>query len=224
MKHNIYLLKSFGPDNQVLYKIGYSADIEKRFTQYFSHNPFIQLVNTWYVSEGINFERALHSLIKSQIRREWYTEDEVNQLIPYIESGQLPDNTESLSFKDLVKYFRDNHKEDGFTWSVFKGDYSEWIEVIEKYYEVFGKYPYDYFTVIKRQLEDEMKVDLSVEVKSFFVINRRYLRKEVKAFFNSLYATHGINKKANYSDIYQYYKNIRELSIRSDRYVMILGD
>ena len=77
MKHNIYLLKSFGPDNQVLYKIGYSADIEKRFTQYFSHNPLIQLVNTWYVSEGINFERALHSLIKSQIRREWYTEDEV---------------------------------------------------------------------------------------------------------------------------------------------------
>ena len=47
----LYLIKSYGPKGRLepIYKVGYTNSFEKRLNQYFSHNPFIELIS---VREG----------------------------------------------------------------------------------------------------------------------------------------------------------------------------
>ena len=44
----LYLIKSYGPKGRLepIYKVGYTNSFEKRLNQYFSHNPFIELIST----------------------------------------------------------------------------------------------------------------------------------------------------------------------------------
>ena len=44
----LYLIKSYGPKGRLepIYKVGYTNYFEKRLNQYFSHNPFIELIST----------------------------------------------------------------------------------------------------------------------------------------------------------------------------------
>ena len=72
MKDNIYILKTYGADNSVLYKLGYSSTIENRLVTYSSHNPFIEVVKTYHFENGFEFEQYIHNNFKSTIRREWY--------------------------------------------------------------------------------------------------------------------------------------------------------
>ena len=55
----LYLIKSYGPKGKLepIYKVGYTSSIEKRLNQYFSHNPFIELIS---VREG---DEELETLI-----------------------------------------------------------------------------------------------------------------------------------------------------------------
>ena len=42
----LYMLKSFGPNNVYIYKIGYSSNFKKRLNQYIGHNPYIEVLQT----------------------------------------------------------------------------------------------------------------------------------------------------------------------------------
>ena len=55
----LYLIKSYGPKGKLepIYKVGYTNSLEKRLNQYFSHNPFIELIS---VREG---DEELETLI-----------------------------------------------------------------------------------------------------------------------------------------------------------------
>ena len=55
----LYLIKSYGPKGRLepIYKVGYTNSFEKRLNQYFSHNPFIELIS---VREG---DEELETLI-----------------------------------------------------------------------------------------------------------------------------------------------------------------
>ena len=55
----LYLIKSYGPKGrwEPIYKVGYTNSFEKRLNQYFSHNPFIELIS---VREG---DEELETLI-----------------------------------------------------------------------------------------------------------------------------------------------------------------
>ena len=56
----LYLIKSYGPKGKLepIYKVGYTNSLEKRLNQYFSHNPFIELIS---VREGDEeLEKLIH--------------------------------------------------------------------------------------------------------------------------------------------------------------------
>ena len=56
----LYLLKSYGSKGKLepIYKVGYTNSLEKRLNQYFSHNPFIELIS---VREGDEeLEKLIH--------------------------------------------------------------------------------------------------------------------------------------------------------------------
>ena len=53
----LYLIRSYGPRGKKIYKVGYTTSLDNRLNQYFSHNPFIELIS---VREG---DEELETLI-----------------------------------------------------------------------------------------------------------------------------------------------------------------
>ena len=54
----LYLIKSYGPKGKKIYKIGYTTSLDSRLYNYFSHNPFIELIS---VREGDEeLEKLIH--------------------------------------------------------------------------------------------------------------------------------------------------------------------
>lgn len=83
---NLYIIRSFCGNGESIIKFGFSNTIKKRIAQYKAHNPNIEIVGTYYHKDGILFERKVHSLIKSELGREWYSEDKLPILLNYIEN------------------------------------------------------------------------------------------------------------------------------------------
>lgn len=67
---NLYILKTYGANGSVLYKFGYSSNMDKRMEAYKQLNPFIELVGTYYNEGGIEFERLVHSRIQADFGNE----------------------------------------------------------------------------------------------------------------------------------------------------------
>ena len=72
MEHNLYILKSSNLEGKQLIKFGYSSKITERLDQYFSHNPFTEVLYTFYKEDAINFEKKFHKYNKSIFKNEWY--------------------------------------------------------------------------------------------------------------------------------------------------------
>lgn len=70
-KHNIYLLKSYG-DNKEILKLGFSSSIRARLRHYLEYNPLIEIIGTWFIKDGLTWEQSFHKNNKSIIGREWY--------------------------------------------------------------------------------------------------------------------------------------------------------
>ena len=77
----LYLIKSYGPKGKKIYKIGYTTSLDNRLNQYFSHNPFIELIS---VREGDEeLEKLIHislyslgyKFTKGGKLDEWFTGD-----------------------------------------------------------------------------------------------------------------------------------------------------
>ena len=77
----LYLIKSYGPRGKKIYKIGYTTSLDSRLYNYFSHNPFIELIS---IREGDEeLEKLIHislyslgyKFTKGGKLDEWFTGD-----------------------------------------------------------------------------------------------------------------------------------------------------
>ena len=77
----LYLIKSYGPKGKKIYKIGYTTSLDNRLNQYFSHNPFIELISIREGNEELEklIHISLYSLgykfTKGGKLDEWFTGD-----------------------------------------------------------------------------------------------------------------------------------------------------
>ena len=77
----LYLIKSYGPKGKKIYKVGYTTNLDNRLNQYFSHNPFIELISTREGDEEL--EKLIHVCLYSLEYKftkggkldEWFTGD-----------------------------------------------------------------------------------------------------------------------------------------------------
>ena len=54
----LYLIKSYGPRGKKIYKVGYTTSLDSRLYNYFSHNPFIELISIREGNEEL--EKLIH--------------------------------------------------------------------------------------------------------------------------------------------------------------------
>ena len=54
----LYLIKSYGPRGKKIYKVGYTTSLDSRLYNYFSHNPFIELISVREGNEEL--EKLIH--------------------------------------------------------------------------------------------------------------------------------------------------------------------
>ena len=103
---NLYILKTYGANGSILYKFGYSSNMDKRMEAYKQLNPFIELVGTYYNEGGIEFERLVHSRIQADFGNEWYSVDKLETILDYIHNG-VPENVikVGVSLEDLYNSF-----------------------------------------------------------------------------------------------------------------------
>ena len=59
----LYLIKSYGPGEKKIYKVGYTTNLENRLSSYFSHNPFIELISVREGNEEL--EKLIHVCLYS---------------------------------------------------------------------------------------------------------------------------------------------------------------
>lgn len=136
-EHNLYILRSWGPDNKIILKFGYSDKLEKRLYTYFNHNPYIELLYTFYKPNARDLELEIHSKVKSDFNNEWYNEDKLEIILSLIhdsntsvvEHEKLSVNTnvpcwitellnnQEYTFKELSKTFTPIFKERGLIFS-----------------------------------------------------------------------------------------------------------
>ena len=80
--HNIYIIKT-ETKTQSLIKIGYSDNLDNRLLSYYHHNPLTQLIGSFYVKEGMLFEKEFHNSNISVIMNEWYEEEYLDKFKLY---------------------------------------------------------------------------------------------------------------------------------------------
>lgn len=103
MKHNIYILRTYLKEGTLI-KVGYASDIDKRFAQYQSHNPSVELIYTFYKQDGILFEQTLHDNFKASYKREWYSEEDLPKILEWIDNTtQITQKTIKLSKREKTK-------------------------------------------------------------------------------------------------------------------------
>ena len=59
----LYLIKSYGPRGKEIYKVGYTTSLDNRLYNYFSHNPFIELISVRRGNEEL--EKLIHVCLYS---------------------------------------------------------------------------------------------------------------------------------------------------------------
>ena len=77
----LYLIKSYGPRGKKIYKVGYTTSLDSRLYNYFSHNPFIELISIREGNEEL--EKLIHVCLYSLGYKftkggkldEWFTGD-----------------------------------------------------------------------------------------------------------------------------------------------------
>jgi len=87
MKHNLYIIKSSNSKGESLIKFGYSSNIKQRIEQYLSHNPFTEIVETFYRQDAFEFEKTFHKNNTSIYKNEWYPENYLIEIHRQLKEG-----------------------------------------------------------------------------------------------------------------------------------------
>ena len=114
MKDNLYILKVTNSDGKSLIKLGYSSDIKIRLDSYYSHNPFTEIIGTYYREDACAFEKWFHKNNISIYRNEWYCESFLEKILndiynehsyDYLKYSKLNEFEEFKGFKKCYKCF-----------------------------------------------------------------------------------------------------------------------
>jgi hypothetical protein len=128
-----------------------------------------------------------------------------------------------VKYSDLVNYFKNNKKEndDVFYWGIYSTR-TEWIEIIEKCWKLYGKLWVDIYVakeMIRNYVDEVGKI--GVQIKNMFYTGRKYTRAEVKEKLNLLFVRENIKRKAKHTDLYEYFE-IKESASNGVRIIEIL--
>lgn len=218
---NLYILKTYGANGSVLYKFGYSSNMDKRMEAYKKSNPFIELVGTYYNEGGIEFERLVHSRIQADFGNEWYSVDKLETILDYIHNG-VPENVSVYTYKDVVTYFRNNNIDGKIEWNeyLYKTDY---IQIIETSYRLY-KTTWMNVTEAKQMIDNysENSNLLNNEIRNLFVTGKSYTRKEVKETLQKLYDANNLKRKAKHTDLDEV-MTVRHKKVRGERFIEIIN-
>lgn len=106
MEHNLYIIKSSNEQGDKLIKFGYSSKIKERLNQYYSHNPFTEILYTFYREDAIAFEKDFHENNTSIYKNKWYSIDILENLLIQIKTKIFVEYTK----KEKKKYKRNKPK------------------------------------------------------------------------------------------------------------------
>lgn len=105
MKHNLYILKSYGKNSKELIKFGYSSNIENRISYYFLHNPFIEVLFTFYRKDALYFEKKFHKENNSLYKNEWYDINILDKLIFQIKNSETIEKNNFKKKRSKPKFY-----------------------------------------------------------------------------------------------------------------------
>jgi hypothetical protein len=136
-----------------------------------------------------------------------------------IEPVSIP---KEVSYRDLVKYFEDNHISRLVDWDSYSTRV-EWIKLIEDSYRIFKKVWKDY-SYAKERVENNDNVYklILMDIKKNFAVGSTYTRSQVKEILNEIYRSHSIGRNANHHDLEDALL-IKEKKINGDRRIEIIG-
>lgn len=120
--------------------------------------------------------------------------------IQVLEPIELPKN---VTYPDLVKYFRKNHKGTKIDWGVYSTR-TDWITVIESLWRL-KKITVMNYTQAKDIIDaqgDSYK-ELIVELRQLFKKGERYSIKEINRKLQKVYDREKLGRKAKASDLYE---------------------
>lgn len=88
-KHNLYIVRVYGKESSLI-KMGYSSTITTRLYNYYTHNPMVELVGTYYREDAESFEREFHKTYQSAMLNEWYSEGLLPTILNHLNGEKFP--------------------------------------------------------------------------------------------------------------------------------------
>src|SRR5690554_462494 len=111
---NIYVVSTTnGVD--VLYKLGYSSNMEDRLKSYIQSNPFTKIEWVGWINDGETWEKDLHKRFKAFYGNEWYEEESFNKFRHLLEDPTglyFIKEPLKISYKKRVRKRSPNYTED----------------------------------------------------------------------------------------------------------------
>jgi len=98
--NNIYIIKSYSGKGTCMVKLGYSSNIQQRLLGYYSHNPNMELIGTYYREDAAKFEKTFHAVNEASALREWYPEDILQTMFKAVEDSIVISETVPNGYKD----------------------------------------------------------------------------------------------------------------------------
>ena len=192
MNHNIYIIRSYGRNESII-KVGYSANIEKRLSAYKEHNPYVEIVSTFYIDDGLTFEKTLHQKFKSVYKYEWYNEDQLNDIIDYI--NNYPENRLKplfgIKLEDLYKGFLDADDKEAYKYEYPEFfDYQQYLTVTEMNTQRWNK------EKINKLLSDKKLLRLAHKKVSDKINNGFITNVDLKQLYEDVFNEIGITIKS----------------------------
>lgn len=238
--HNIYILRTYGPSNKVLYKVGYASNMIKRLSQYKQSNPYIEVIATYYVAEGIEYERELHKRIPAVYGQEWYSEAQIKHIQEFITKGELPDpihdesnilerisHNANFSFVTLCKLYI-SHRSSGIESDIVNFVHNEASELsfIKEIYDTYGASKIASLGYNKARMKSYVvnvyKTEIVNDLLTVLVPHARYTRKQIRQLLDVVYKKYGIQRIAKHSDLYEFFTYVHERKVDGIRYMVIM--
>lgn len=218
MKDNIYILRSYGNNNTSIIKLGYTSNMNSRLKTYYSHNPLLEIIGTYYVEEGPLFEKAFHSNNLSHVLYEWYKEERLPIMLSAIKNKNYIEDvdfikerkTRNLSIKLIytryLKAIKDNNQ---FV-------INNTNEKIIYYHNTIGEKKikallYRPCRIIK-YIEQEEKFSfyhLQIKMILNYNIGDWKTKKDIKSDFKKIYEQLNIERSPKATDISYFYNTAR---------------
>jgi hypothetical protein len=205
----LYLIKSYGPRGKKIYKVGYTTSLDNRLYNYFSHNPFIELISVREGNEEL--EKLIHVCLYSLGYKftkggkldEWFIGDLSKiQYIFHSTKNYLEkviwrnrnkafsidgiDNINSDSFKLLRRLYKENNYRISSSRYITKDDKvikTKTLDLDILFYKLLLRnFPED---INIKDVSSDVSIDLEEEVDNFLLYDfntTRIFEKRMKAY------------------------------------------